>query len=167
MFGWFKQSRIRSAQAILSRHINRQAMQRVKGVHRPLDARTSYCQVAYLIPLIGNKPQHTQMTPVVTHDISSAGISIIHNDNIDAQNVLIALPENDDFNYLKCRVEHCTRLSPEFVQIGLHAEEIAAFRKVDDLKKDQRLARKTNSGDPQQAIAGILEYWGESTDQPE
>jgi hypothetical protein len=132
---WFNGKRKR-AQAVLVNRVNKRSLEELHGTEREI-TRSSFCKVLYLIPENGRHWDLSQARPVVSRDICTDGLSVVHNQPITAKRVLIGLPEKDDLKFVQCTVQHCSSLGFGFYHIGLFAEEVTNIdmREADDLQK--------------------------------
>lgn len=119
---WFNGKR-RRAQAVLANRVNKRSMDEMTGTQREIN-RSSFCKVVFLIPEVDRHWDLSQAVPVVSRDISTDGLSVVHSTPIDAKRVLIGLPEKNDLKFVQCAVQHCSELGFGFHHVGLFAEEI-------------------------------------------
>ena len=141
---WFTGKRKR-AQAVLTNRVNKQSMDEITGTDREIH-RSSFRKVVYLIPSNGKRWNLSAAVPVVSRDICTGGLSIVHNEPIVAERVLIGLPETDGVKFVQCTVQHCSELGFGFYHIGMFAEEIVNI----DLREAEALEQQAKTwGVPQ------------------
>jgi len=132
---WFNGKRKR-AQAVLTNRVNKRSMDELQGTDREI-TRSSFCKVVYLIPENQRVWDLSQARPVVSRDICTDGLSVVHDQPITAERVLIGLPEQNDLKFVQCTVQHCSSLGYGFYHIGLFAEEVTNInlREAEALQK--------------------------------
>ncbi len=126
MFGFLLKRKQDEARRVLARQQNLMFGQQVRTGPR-VETRGGYMQPAWVIPICPSTdvPKYSRAFPAMTRDISSQGLSIIHSGRIDATELLIGLPAQDDVTFLRFEVVHETQLGCGFRQYGLHVRELS------------------------------------------
>jgi hypothetical protein len=88
--------------------------------------RSAFCEVVWLVPYDDQArlAEFDRVIPVVSKDICQEGLSLIHNEPIEAARVLVGLQSQFEPAFVLCQVEHSTALGYGFHQIGLFPEEV-------------------------------------------
>ena len=119
---WFNGKR-RKAQSVLTSRINKKALAELSDTGREIH-RSSFCKVVFLIPATKCGWNVEEAVPVVSRDISTDGLSVVHTDSVTTESVLIGLIEANDLKFVRCSVQHSTELGYGFHHIGLMAVEV-------------------------------------------
>ena len=124
MFGFFTRRQHEEVRRVLSRHMNRDFIKKFRYGQRR-DARGSFCQAVWVIPCdAGSEPQFDAAFPAITKDISPEGLSLIRNEPIVAERVVIGLGNDKLMSFVQCSLEHSTPVGAGFYQIGVHPRHI-------------------------------------------
>lgn len=114
------------ASRILMGRVNQQTMAGLKPGERRA-SRSSYCEVVWLVELDERgRPNFDSAEPVVSKDISPAGLSLILTRPFEGTDMLIGLRQTEGMVFLKCRRGHCTPLGCGFFQVGLSPDGVVS-----------------------------------------
>ncbi len=123
---------------MLSRHMNRDFLRQFRYGKR-LDARGSYCQPAWIVPLDeAGEPRFDDAFALLTKDICPEGVSLIHTAPIPETHIWIGLRDDDRLNFVACRVQHSTPMGLGFFQIGLHPQHTVRVHSSDIRRLEDR-----------------------------
>lgn len=123
MFDFASHSKKKRAQAVLTNRVNQRCMDEVHAQnHRTVD-RTPFVEALVVIPQKASRWEFTKAAPVLSRDISSNGLALLHTTAITG-NVLVRIQGEGQDTLLSCKVCNCTHLGFGFYQIGILAEEI-------------------------------------------
>ena len=115
-------------QRLLTSRINQNCLSNINPRDRGA-SRSAFCEVVFVIPCgRTGKPDFKSCFPVVSKDICAKGLSLIHNEPIDADPLVIGLQDRTGPCFVRCTLEHCTSLGFGFYQVGLHPEEVVSVR---------------------------------------
>ena len=125
MFGFLFQKKREDVRRLLSGRMNRRYFRQFRYGDR-LNPRGSFCEVVWIIPYDegSSEPQFDQLFPLVTKDISSEGLSLIHNQPIHIKRMLVGLESSVEVNFVVCELQHSTPLGYGFYQVGLLPMEV-------------------------------------------
>ena len=125
MFGSWFQRRPEEVRRLLSRYINRDFAERFRYGARQ-DARSLFSRAVWIIPMgPRQRPNFDAAYAVVTKDLSPQGIAVLHSAPISDTEVLLAIPEDQHLNFVRCAPEHTTSIGLGFFQTGLQPREMA------------------------------------------
>ncbi len=140
MFGILRRKKLKEVRSVLEGRVNRSTIRSLNDGDRH-GTRGSLCEVAVLVPYAsGRRPDFANARPVLTRDMSWAGLSVLDDTLLDAESVLVALRDPQRFQFLHCLVEHCTHLGYGRFQIGLQPTEIVSLDGDEHRRFDERLA---------------------------
>ena len=80
------------------------------------------------------------MVPVVSKDISTQGVSLVHTEAVESRRVILGLEGQHGPSFIRATVEHSTPLGYGFYQIGLYPEEVLHVAPGDLARWRNRLA---------------------------
>lgn len=140
MFGLLRRQKLNQVRGILEGRVNRSAVRNLNDGDRH-GTRGALCEVAILVPYASKRrPDFASARPVLTRDMSWAGLSILDDTLLDAETVLVGLNGDSRFQFLHCLVEHCTHLGYGRFQIGLQPTEIAHLDSAERAAFDERVS---------------------------
>lgn len=125
---------------VLSNRINRACADRIRTGERH-SARSTVCDVVWLIPgMSGRHNDFEHAVPVVCKDISTQGLAVIHTQEPTFTTAVIGLESESGLVFLRCTLQHTTRLGFGFVQIGLYPDEVIEVSRSQAAALEQRIA---------------------------
>lgn len=117
-------NRRKEVQTALTNRVNTVCMDGIRHADRK-NQRSPFSEVVWLVPTAGSKRgDYAKALPAVSKDISVSGLSLVHNQALTDEHVIAILPGNNGPTFLRCEVEHCTRLGFGFFQVGLRPERV-------------------------------------------
>lgn len=125
MFDFLFHNKRSAVRRFMSSRVNNSIVNQMRVGNRDT-FRNAFCEVVWVIPCDdqGRNLEFEQARPVVTRDISPAGLSLIQSEPLTAKKVVVALDAESGRTFFACTPEHCTALGYGFHQIGLYLEEI-------------------------------------------
>jgi hypothetical protein len=132
-------------QRILHGRVNRAharsiAVENFRGATRGI-----YTEVIWVIPCrSASRVDYSSVIPAVSKDLSSQGISFVHNRPITEPRAIVGLKDETGPRFLLCTMKHCTDLGYGFYHIGLIADEVHAVDQ-DDCDLMQRVLEEFES----------------------
>lgn len=140
MFGFLFHRKREEVKRILHGRMNRTYMQGIENKNRS-GSRGAFCEVVWLIPVDeeARQPDFNRVTTLVTKDISSTGLSLIHNQPVHDRRVIVGLRDESLPRFIVCDLQHCTSLGYGHYLIGLHPEEVIQIDLGDVEAMEQRL----------------------------
>ncbi len=131
-------NRRKEVQTALTNRVNTVCMDGIRHADRK-NERSPFSEVVWLVPTENNKRgDYSQALPSVSKDISVGGLSLVHSQPITAEQVVAILPGTNGPTFLRCEVEHCTRLGYGFFQVGLRPERVLQAKENERLAWEKR-----------------------------
>ena len=150
MFDFTSPMKRKRVQAVLTKRVNQKCLEELSGGNRGID-RTSYVNALIVIPGSKRAWRFEEAFPVLSRDLSSAGMAILHSSALEGE-VLVEVTGKDAFySYVRCKVQHCNDLGYGYWQIGLKAEEIIGINRADHITLQERIAALTVEPLPEEA----------------
>ncbi|HUG94392.1 MAG TPA: hypothetical protein VML55_26410 [Planctomycetaceae bacterium] len=124
MFGFLFHRKRQEVRKALASRINHRCADQLRHTSRAT-TRSPFCEVVWLIPDVSDLSEaFDEMMPVVSKDISTQGVSLIHTQPAASRRVVIGLEGQHGPSFIRATVEHSTPLGYGFYQIGLSPEEV-------------------------------------------
>ncbi|HID24188.1 MAG TPA: hypothetical protein EYP14_17550 [Planctomycetaceae bacterium] len=142
MFGFLFQKKRDEVRRLLANRMNTRFSSQFRyGLRKA--PRGSFCEVVWVIPYdsVRSTPRVEHAFPVVTKDICSEGLSLIHTTPINEERIVVGLEGTVQMHFLLCHREHSTPLGYGYYQIGVHPEEVLKFRADVLLRLKRRMAQ--------------------------
>jgi len=158
MFGFLFQKKRDEVRRLLANRMNSRFSSQFRyGLRK--NPRGSFCEVVWVIPYDSDRsmPRVEAAFPVVTKDICSEGLSLIHTTPIDQQRIVVGLEGAVQMHFLLCHREHCTPLGYGYYQIGVHPEEILKLRADLLLRLERRMAEFRREASTGEAASPVQE----------
>jgi hypothetical protein len=142
MFGFLFHRKREEVKRILHGRMNRTYMQGIENKNRS-GSRGAFCEVVWLIPVDEDSrlPDFSGVATLVTKDISSTGLSLIHNQPVRERRVIVGLRDETLPRFIVCDLEHCTSLGYGHYLLGLHPDEVIQIEPRDVEAMEQRLSQ--------------------------
>lgn len=145
MFGFFLRRERNGVRQVLSRHMNRDFLQKFRFGKR-VEPRGGFCQPVWIIPVDEAKElRFEEAFAVITKDICPEGMALIHTEPITLPKFVIALGEGERMDLLHCTVGHSTPIGLGFYQIGVHPQWVVTPR-PNDFRRLHEHAAEVASG---------------------
>lgn len=138
MFDFTSPLKRKRVQAVLTNRVNQKCLEEMHGADRGPD-RTAYVNALVVIPGSKRKWQFEDAFPVLSRDISPAGMALLHNEPIEGE-VLVEVTGENTTNFVRCTVQHCNDLGYGYWQVGLKAEEIVGVNRDEHAHLQERMA---------------------------
>lgn len=125
MFGFLFHRKREEVKRILHGRMNRTYMQSIDNKSRK-GSRGAFCEVVWLIPIDEEtrRLDFSRAATLVTRDISSDGLALVHNQPVHDKRVVVGLRDNSVPRFIECDLQHCTSLGYGHYVIGLHPNEV-------------------------------------------
>ena len=131
-------NRRKEVQTALTNRVNTVCMDGIRHADRK-NQRSPFSEVVWLVPTELNKRgDYSKALPAVSKDISVGGLSLVHNRPLTSDHVIAILPGANGPTFLRCEVEHCTRLGYGFFQIGLRPERVLQAKHQEQIDWEKR-----------------------------
>jgi hypothetical protein len=132
MFDFLFHNKRSAVRRFMSSRVNRNVLNQMRVGNRDL-FRSPFCEVVWLIPCdeSGHHIEFEHAYPAVTRDICPAGLSLIQNEPLTAEKVIVGIDGDAGRTFFRCSKEHCTELGHGFHQVGLYLEEIVELKHSD------------------------------------
>ena len=139
MLSFSSQNKKQEVQRLLTSRINQFCLSNINPRERAA-SRSAFCEVVFVIPCgRTRKPDFNYAFPVVSKDISAKGLSLVHNEPINGDPLIIGLQDQTGPCFIRCTLEHCTPLGYGFHQIGLCPEEVVTVTADEMVRLTRRL----------------------------
>lgn len=123
MFGFLFHRKRQEVRKALASRINHKCADQLRHASRAT-TRTPFCEVVWLIPDGDLEDGLAEMVPVVSKDMSTQGVALIHTEPVEGRRVIIGLEGQHGPSFIRATVEHSTPLGYGFYQIGLYPDEV-------------------------------------------
>jgi hypothetical protein len=154
MFGFLFHRKRQDVRKALATRINHKCVAGIRHANRAV-TRSPFCEVVWLIPDDGDLcGAFTDMVPVVGKDISTQGVSLIHNEPLADRRVVLGLEGAHGPSFIRATVEHSTSLGHGFYQIGLSPEEVLPAGPAEVSQWRRRLAELGGCPQEEPVLAG-------------
>ncbi len=149
MFGFLFHKKRGEVKRILHGRMNRAFVKQIDNKGRET-SRGAYCEVVWVLPYDHRtkRADFDQVRPVVTKDISSSGMSLIHNEPLTDEKVVVGLHCETDRKFLLCTLQHCTPLGYGFYMIGLCPDEVLSIELHDCEIMEQIMGQSAHAAVP-------------------
>ena len=140
MFGFLFHNKREEVRKILHGRMNRSYMQTLDNKDRHA-SRGAFCEVVWVIPIDGDtqRPDFSRVQTLVTRDICTNGLALIHNRPIHEQRIVVGLRDETYPRFIVCDLEHCTELGYGHYVIGLRPDNIMRIEPDDVEAMEQTL----------------------------
>ncbi|MGE3315202.1 MAG: hypothetical protein AB7O26_08795 [Planctomycetaceae bacterium] len=104
-------------------------------------SRGAFCEVVWLIPIDEQtrRPDFNRVATLVTRDISSDGMALVHNEPVRDKRVIVGLQDDTCPRFIDCDLQHCTSLGYGHYVIGLHPNEVVQLEPYEVEALEERL----------------------------
>jgi len=117
-----------AAQRLLVRIMNQQHQANTVRMQDSRQEQRSNATVPVMVvPYVDGRPVVDDAFPATTKDLSAVGIGIVARQAMPAEEVLIGFRadnDDDDVFFIRAKVKHQERISPDFYQAGLSTIEV-------------------------------------------
>lgn len=128
MFGFLFQRKREDVRKLLSRHMNRDYLRKFRYGQRQ-EPRGSFCRPVWVVPFDqAEVPRFDEAFVAITKDMCPEGISLIRQEPITHERMLVGLGEPEDMVFTVCTLEHTTPVGLGFFQIGVQPLEVFETR---------------------------------------
>lgn len=136
MFDFASPGKRKRVQAVLTNRLNQKCLNELQGNERGPD-RTAYVHALIAVPGKKRKWRFEDAFPVLSRDLSTSGMAVLHNAVIEGE-LLVEMPGKNTSHFVRCTVQHCNQLGFGYWHIGLKAEEIIEI----GLRQSETLAQQ-------------------------
>ena len=141
MFNFLHYRKREEVQRVLAHRVNHACLGRMREGARH-SARIALDEIVFVVP-IGQRgqPDFAQAAPAIGKDISVQGLALVHTAPVDSEEIVVALQDVAAPRFVRCRVQHCTRLGYGFFHVGLFPVEIVKVDEDEVRRMHERLAQ--------------------------
>ena len=122
MFDFTSPGKRKRVQAVLTNRLNQKCLNEMQGNERGPD-RSAYVHALIAVPGKKRKWRFEEAFPVLSRDLSTSGMAVLHNAMIEGE-LLVEVPGDNTSHFVRCTVQHSNQLGFGYWHIGLKAEEI-------------------------------------------
>ena len=119
-----KRDKVEKVRAMLRRIIDRQAKRGIIALDQRLESRSNQCLVVMVVPVSDDSPMVEEAFPSLTRDLSSTGLSLIVNQPLRHQELIVGIQEESSLTFVRARPAHTEPLGGGFLQVGLQITEL-------------------------------------------
>jgi hypothetical protein len=154
MFGFLFHRKRQEVRRALATRINHNCVSQIRHASRTA-TRSPFCEVVWLIPDHDDlSDAFADMVPVVSKDISTQGVALIHTEPVTARRVVLGLEGAHGASFIRSTVEHSTPLGYGFYQIGLYPDEVLHVAPAEVAQWRRRLADLGGRVEEEPVLAG-------------
>ncbi len=131
----FAKNKALAVQSFLVRMVNNNSPQMKLMVEGPrVDGRVHLTMPVWIVPIERGKPVVGKAFTAVTKEFSSTGASIVLDEPIGLDDLIVGFEFQDEMKFLRAVAKHITPLGGGFHQLGLQMTDIVHVAKYPQLK---------------------------------